>query len=75
MLSWSHHTCATVDVPVVEALEGLFAGQEDVGQRQVDVHRTLTLSDTLRLKLTHLLGVGWNHHLEQERRNQFGLES
>jgi len=68
ILEKSLPTCASVNVPVVEALEGLFAGKEDVGQRQVDVHRTLTLSNTLRLKLTHLLWVGWNYHLQQERR-------
>lgn len=57
--------CASVDVPVIDALEGLFAGQEDIGERQVDVHSTLTLSHTLCLKLFHLFWVGWNHHLRQ----------
>lgn len=64
-----------MDVPVVEALEGLFAGKEDVGQRQVDVHRALALSDALRLELAHLLWVGWNHHLPRERRDEFGVGS
>lgn len=71
-----HQTCASVDIPVVDALEGLFAGQQDVGQRQADVHSTLTLSNTLRLKLTHFLWVGWNHHLKQGgRRTAISLKS
>ena len=55
--------CASGNVPVVDALEGLFAGEEDIGQWQADVHSTLTLSYTLRLKLFHLLRIGWYHHL------------
>lgn len=55
-------------IPVIDALEGLFAGQQDVGQWQADVHSTLTLSDTLLLKLTHLYWVCWNHHLKQSGR-------
>lgn len=71
-----HQTCASVDVPVVDALEGLFAGQQDVSQWQADVHSTLTLSDTLRLKLTHFLRVGWNHHLKEGgRRTAISLRS
>lgn len=64
----SRHT--SVDIPVIDALEGLFAGQEDIGQRQADVHGTLALSHALRLKLFHLLWVSWNHHLRGGRRRE-----
>lgn len=69
------YTCSSVAIPVIYALEGLFAGQEYVGQRQGDVHSALTLSHTLLLKLFHLLWVSWNHHLRHKGRNEFGLGS
>lgn len=56
--------------PVIDALEGLFAGQQDVGQREADVHGALTLSDALLLELLHLLGVSWNHHLRDEEKQR-----
>lgn len=59
-------SACSAGVPVVDALKGLFAGQEDVSQWQADIDSTLTLGNTLRLKLTHLLWVSWNHHLRGE---------
>lgn len=64
----------SLNMPVVDALEGLLAGEEDVSQWQADVHSTLALSNTLVLKLTHLLWVGWNHHLKQAERRRGGEE-
>lgn len=37
----------TDKIPIIDALEGLFAGEQDIGLRQADVHSTLTLSHTL----------------------------
>lgn len=53
------------NIPIIDALEGLFAGEQDISLWQADVHSTLTLSHTLCLKLFHLLWVSWNHHLRQ----------
>ena len=49
--------------PVVEALESLLAGQEDVGEWQADVHGTAAVSHTVGLELKHLLWVSGDHHL------------
>ena len=49
--------------PVVDALEGLLAGQEDVGEWQANIHGTLAVGHTVGLELTHLLRVGGDHHL------------
>lgn len=47
-------------------MEGLFAGQQYVGQWKADIHSTLTLSHTLLLELLHLLWVSWDHHLRHD---------
>lgn len=52
--------------PVIDALEGLFTGQQYVGQWEADIHCALTLSYALFLELPHLLWVSWNHHLRNE---------
>lgn len=58
-------------MPVVDALKGFFAGQEDVGHRESDIHHTLTLAHTLSLEFLHFLWICWDYHLsgggEKER--------
>lgn len=66
------YTSSSVAVPVIDALESLFAGQEYVGHWQGDVHSALTLSHALLLELFHLLRVSWNHHLRHKGRKEFG---
>lgn len=50
-------------MPVVDALKGFFAGQEDVGHRESDIHHTLTLAHTLSLEFLHFLWICWDYHL------------
>ena len=56
--------CVSGAPPVIDALEGLLAGQEDVGERQADVHGTPAVGHTVGLELKHLLWVSGDHHLQ-----------
>lgn len=56
--------------PVIDALEGLFAGQQYIGQWEADIHGALTLSHALLLELFHLLRVSWDHHLRHQEEHR-----
>lgn len=70
----NNSSACSAAAPVIDALEGLFAGQQYVGQREADIHGALTLSYALLLELLHLLWVSWNHHLRKEG-EQIGIWS
>ncbi len=55
-------------IPVIDAQKSLFTRQENVGYRKRDIHHILTLTDTLSLKLIHLLWVCWDYHLRPRQR-------
>jgi len=61
-------------LPVVDALEGLLAGQQDVGEGQADVHGTLAVGHAVGLELEHLLWVSRDHHLHPPARGRGGRE-
>lgn len=66
-----------LQLPVIYALIGLFAGEQHCGQGQCDVHHALALGHTLSLEVLHLHRVCRDHHLRrvkngetQEARNE-----